>query len=428
MQSLRLNRPTPGRRAALALPGDKSISHRAFILAAVAHGRTRIQGVNRGLDVMATVRALRQLGVPITLMHGEYHVRGVDRFRDPRSAIDCGNSATTMRLLAGLLAGRVEAVLDGDASLRKRPMSRIAEPLNRMGGGVTTARAGRPPIRLRRAAATLAPIRYRLPVASAQLKSALLLAALRASGPSAIVEPATTRDHTEILLRAMCAKLTTKGRTLRISPSRLVAPGRLRIPGDVSAAVYVVCAAALLPGTRLLLRHVGVNPTRTAALDVLRRMGVRLGLSMLGSWSGEPVADIAVAGGAALRNVTVPARLVPQLIDEIPALCALAASARGTFSIRGAGELRVKESDRIATTVALLCSFGADARPLPDGIVVRGGRPLRAPRSVSTHGDHRLGFAAAILAAATRSALRIDDSACMATSFPSFAAIWRKAF
>ncbi len=261
--------------------------------------------------------------------------------------------------------------------------------------------------------------------ASAQLKSALLLAALRAQAPSTITEPVPTRDHTERMLRSMGAKIRTTHRTIRILPSSLVSLGRVRIPGDLSSAVYLICAVAATADAKLRLRHVGINPTRSAALGVLRRMGANLHVEIRSSRSFEPVADISIQGGAPLRNITVPAALVPNLIDEIPALCALACVARGVFSVRGAAELRVKESDRIETTVALLHRFGGDARAHADGISVRGGSPLVAPPSISTHGDHRIGMAAAILAAATRSPLIIHDSECIATSFPGFAAAWR---
>lgn len=398
------------------------------MLAAIAKGRTHIVDPNGGEDVAATISALRSLGVRMRATRDGYQVSGCANLSDPARAIDCGNSGTTMRLLMGMLAGRVDVVLDGDASLRRRPMARVADPLNAMGAAITTARAGRPPVRVRRRARQLIPLRYALPIASAQVKSALLLAALRAAGPSTITSPKLTRDHTERMMRAMGAKLRLRGTTIRIAPSTLTAAGRVRVPGDFSAAIYLICAAAALPGSRLRLRCVGVNPTRIAALKVLRRMGARIEIDARSTWSGEPVADISVAGGAPLRGVTIPARDVPILVDEIPALCALACVARGTFSVRGAAELRVKESNRIRTTVDLLRSFGADARALPDGIVVRGGSPLRAPVSVSTCGDHRIGLAAAILAAAVQTKLKIENGECIATSFPGFAATWRAAF
>jgi 3-phosphoshikimate 1-carboxyvinyltransferase len=427
VRSLTLSKPVPEPNATLTVPGDKSITHRAFMLAAMANGHTAIVNPNLGLDARATLRALRQLGVRVRTTGSSCQIVGREDLQDPRGPIDCANSGTTMRLLMGLLAGRVNAVLNGDASLRRRPMARVTRPLNAMGAQLAS-RSGYPPIRVRRLTTRLRPIRYTMLVASAQLKSALLLAALRATASSTIVEPMTTRDHTERMLRAMGARLMTSGRTIRIWPSTLRSLKRIRIPGDVSCAVYLLCAAAAMPAATLRLRDIGINPTRTAALEVMSRMGADLHVARRRDRSAEPVADLSIQGGAPLRNVTIKATLVPNLIDEIPALCALACIARGVFSVTGASELRVKESDRIATTVDLLRRFGADARAHDDGITVRGGAELRAPRSVPTHGDHRIGMAAAILAAATRSALRIDDSDCIATSFPGFAAVWRASF
>ena len=427
MTTLRLSRPAPA-CARIGLPGDKSISHRAFILAALARGRCIIVNANLGADVKATIGALRLCGVSIRPASGGYAVEGREDLRDPRRTIDCANSGTTIRLLAGVLAGRADAVLDGDASLRRRPMARVAVPLRAMGATVTLSAHDGPPVGLRRQTGRLSALRYHSPVASAQVKSALLLAALRADGESEISSPALTRDHTERMLVVMGAKLRVRGTTIRIVPCELVSPKRIRVPADLSSAVYLLCAAAAMRGARLTIKDVGVNPTRTAALDVMRRMGVRLRLSKLRVWLGEPVADLTVWGGSILRGTSIPARSIPMLIDEIPALCALACHARGTLTVRGARELRFKESDRIHTTVGLLRAFGADARAKPDGIIVLGGRDLRPPRAVKTHGDHRIGLAAAILAAVAGSALSIVDSECIATSFPGFGATWRAAF
>lgn len=383
---------------------------------------------NNGEDVIATIHALRQLGVEVRRVGSDSVVVGRDTFRDPATIIDCANSGTTMRLLMGMLAGRVDAVLDGDESLRRRPMARVVDPLRKMGARIATQPHGLPPVRIERQATTLRSLRFTMPVASAQVKSALILAALRASGPSVITSPGITRDHTERLLRAMGARVRVQGRTIRVEPSALKALRVVRVPGDISSAVYIICAAAALAGSDLRLRAIGINPTRTAALNVLRQMGARIEISARKQWNGEPVADVSIRGGAPLRNLRVPSRLVPNLIDEIPALCALATAAAGTFTVRGAGELKVKESNRIRTTVDLLRCFGADARPLSDGIVVQGGKPLRAPRTVLTHGDHRIGLSAAILAAVAQTPITIRDVACIATSFPNFNDTWRAAF
>lgn len=424
----RLYLPAPAaRHATLTLPGDKSISHRAFMLAAIAAGKTIIVGANAGADVLATIAGLRQVGVRISRTRDGFVVRGISTFSSPQDTIDCGNSGTTMRLLAGLLAGRVSAVLDGDASLRRRPMRRVAQPLNEMGADVRTTPQGRPPLRLR-SCGRLHGARMQLEVPSAQVKSAIMLAALHASSPTTILAKHDSRDHTERMLRTFGGKITVRGRTIEVRPCVLTSPGRLEIFGDLSAAVYFACAAAVIPGSHLRLRKVGVNPTRTAILDLLGAMGVQLDILCLRVRGGEPAANLAIRGGHPLRTVSVKRQIVAEIIDEIPALCALAATVAGVLRIRGAVELRHKESDRIRTTVSLLKQFGVHAEAKHDGIEVRGGRTLRAPRAVDTQGDHRIGMAAAILAAAARAPLWIDNSACIATSFPGFARAWRAAF
>ncbi len=420
--------PAPrAKRATVDLPGDKSVSHRVFLLSAIASGTTRISGANDGADVRATIQALRALGVSIEHSGDVFLVHGTERLRAPSRPIDCANSGTTMRLLAGLLAGRVSAVLDGDASLRRRPMRRIVEPLRRLGAEVDCSPAGTPPLRVR-AGAPLHGGRVRLALPSAQVESALMLAALHASAPTSILIRWKLRDHMRRLFRDFGAHLDVRARELRIAPGPLRSPGRIRIGGDLSAAVYLLCLGAVVPGSHLVLRRVGVNPTRTAVLRVLRSMGVDIRVRRRAQAGREPVADLVVRGGNPLRGASIPAALVPELIDEIPALCALAAAASVKLEIRGASELRYKESDRIATTADLLRAFGVRVKVRADGVVVHGGRPLAPPRSVSISGDHRIGMAAAILAAAARAPIRILDSACIETSFPGFARTWAIAF
>jgi 3-phosphoshikimate 1-carboxyvinyltransferase len=426
VESIALPAPRP-RSATVSLPGDKSISHRAFLIGAVACGSTHIVEPNHGSDVGATIRALRSLGVRITRTRDGYSVRGTSELAAPPRPIDCQNSGTTMRLLTGILAGRVNALLDGDASLRKRPMLRVAQPLRRMGATIECAPGGKPPLRIF-AAHPLRGSHLQMRVPSAQVLSAILLAALRASGETTIVSRATTRDHTQRMLREFGAHVRERRTTVTIQPATLVSPGTLKVPGDLSAAVYFICAGALLPGCHLRLRRVGINPTRTAILGILRSMGVRLTIRPLRRRGREPAADILVKGGATLRCVPVPAGIIPQIIDEIPALCALAASAHGTLRIRGARELHYKESDRIKTVAAMLRRFGVKAEVFPDGITVRGGSRLRSPARVSTYGDHRIGMATAVLATAARAPVTISNAACLRTSFPRFVSCWRKAF
>jgi len=395
--------------------------------ASMADGDSFISGANTGADVGATINALRSLGVAID---GDYlsahRVHGTQALRDPESVLDCGNSGSTMRMLAGLIAGRVDATLDGDASLRRRPMERVAAPLRAMGADVRTTE-GRAPI-IVRASGQVHGEAVNWKVASAQVKSAVLLAAVRAQGPTVITEPAKTRDHTERMLRAMGANLEVRGLAVVVQPSSLKPLVGYRVPGDLSAAFFFLAGGAVVRGSHISMQNVGLNPTRTAALDALRGMGADIKIDGIHENYGEPVGDIVVRGGSQLRSVAIDPAKVPNLIDEVPALCALAAAARVDFEINGAAELRTKESDRIATTVRLLQAFGAHTEELKDGIKIRGGSRLTAPKIVDTEGDHRIGMSAAILALATNSPITIDDADCIATSFPGFADAWHAAF
>jgi len=410
------------------MPGDKSISHRAFMCASIADGESIIIGANAGADVRATIDALRALGASIVGdVSTGVRVQGVRDFHAPDAALDCGNSGSTMRMLAGLIAGQVDATLDGDASLRRRPMERVAEPLRTMGADVQTT-DGRPPLTLRASTRPLRGAAITLTVASAQVKSAVLFAALRAQGPTVVTEPVHTRDHTERMLRSMGASLDVNAHSVAVRPSSLKPLADYRVPGDFSAAFFFMAGAAALPASHLRLNDIGLNPTRTAALYVLREMGADVDILDQREVYGEPIGDIVVRGGRDLRSAPIAAAQIPSLIDEIPALCALAASAGLDFEIRNASELRAKESDRIATTVRLLRAFGLKAEELADGISIASGGRLRAPERISTEGDHRIGMSAAILALAARAPIRIDDADCIDTSFPVFADAWRSSF
>ena len=425
MTTLRFGPPTSIASEA-RVPGDKSISHRALLLSACARGATRIEGLNRGEDANATIGALRALGVAVDDGGAIVRVVGSD-FAADGGAIDCGNSGTTMRLLMGALAGRTACTLDGDESIRRRPMERVAEPLRMMGAVIDTAAGGVPPVVLR-AGARLRAIDYTQPVASAQVKSAILLAALRADGITTVRFRRASRDHTERMLAAMGAALRTEADAISIEAGLLHALERIVVPGDPSAAIFFLVAAALARGAALAIAGVCVNPTRTAAFEVMRAMGARLRIRPTGEEHGEPVATVGIEGGTSLRAFEITPRMVPGLIDEIPVLCALAALAEGESVVREASELRVKESDRIASTVRLLRAFGAEASETEDGIVVRGGSPLHEPPAIETHGDHRIGMTAAALAAAIGGPVEIRDASCIATSFPEFAERWCEAF
>jgi 3-phosphoshikimate 1-carboxyvinyltransferase len=408
------------------VPGDKSISHRALLLSACARGATIIEGINRGEDANATIGALRALGIQVVADAAKVRVVGGE-FAADAGSIDCGNSGTTMRLLMGALAGRTACTLDGDDSLRRRPMERVAEPLRMMGTVVETASGGVPPVILR-TGGRLRAIDYAQPVASAQVKSAILIAALRADGITTVRFRRATRDHTERMLFAMGAAVRTEADATSIEGGPLQALERIVVPGDPSAAIFFLVAAALMPGATLDITGVGINPSRTAAFGVMRAMGAQVEIRPTGQEHGEPVAAIRIEGGHALRGFEITPRLVPGLIDEIPALCALATFAEGESVVREASELRVKESDRIASTVRLLRAFGAEAIETENGIVVRGGSPLHEPAAIETNGDHRIGMTAAALAAATGVPVEIRDAACIATSFPDFADRWSEAF
>lgn len=395
--------------------------------ASIAGGESFITGANAGADLCSTIEALRAVGVSID---GDFQrgmrVRGTPTLRAPASALDCGNSGSTMRMLAGLLAGRVDATLDGDASLRRRPMERVAEPLRAMDADIR-ATGGRPPLILRASSRPLRGAMITLPLASAQVKSALLFAGLGAHGPTVITEPAQTRDHTERMLRAMGARLEVKDLNVALEPSTLKPLVDYRVPGDFSAAFFFMAGAATLPGSHVRISDVGLNPTRTAALEILHAMDADIDVLDVRELQGEPRGDVVVRGGTTLRTPTIDAAHVPNLIDEVPALCAVAAASNIDFEIRGASDLRTKESDRIATTVRLLRAFGARAEELPDGIQIKASR-LTAPDRIGTEGDHRIGMSAAILALGARAPITIEEADCIDTSFPGFAGTWRAAF
>lgn len=412
----------------LTVPGDKSISHRALLLSALAEGTSVLSGVLPGEDPQATARALRTLGVPVPELPADgatIAIRGVGLrgLAEPAGTIDCANSGTTARLLLGVLSGYpFSATLTGDASLRARPMRRVTEPLSRMGGRFQElGEPDRLPVRI--AGGSLEPIDYASPKASAQVKGALLLAGLTGGVPVRVSEGIVSRDHTERMFRAMGATLVLEREqggapAVRLDPPELLEPLRLRVPGDFSSAAFFIALALLAPGGALVIRGVGVNPTRVGLLDVVRRMGATVALEGPRDVCGEPVADV-FAGPARLRATRIGAEEVPSLIDEVPVLAALAARAEGETEIRGAGELRVKETDRIAALVGNLRSLGVEAEELPDGLVIRGtDRPLAG--RVAAFGDHRIAMAFGILAALPGNRIEIDDPDVVRISYPGF--------
>lgn len=408
-------------QGSLRVPGDKSISHRSIMLGAIAQGRTRVTGFLEGEDALSTMRAFRAMGVSIEGPdRGLVHIEGVGLhgLQAPSHALDCGNSGTSMRLMSGLLAGqRFATTLTGDSSLQRRPMGRIAEPLRIMGAQIHTQPKGLPPLEIKPVAA-LQGIEYVMPVASAQVKSALLLAGLYAQGVTRVTEPECTRDHTERMLGAMGYEVQREGATVSLQGLGRLHATDIDVPADISSAAFFMVGASLAPGSDLVLTHVGVNPTRTGILQILQLMGADLTLLNPREVGGEPVADIRVRH-APLRGIEVPESLVPLAIDEFPILFVAAAGATGCTVVRGAAELRVKESDRIQVMADGLQALGIQAEPTPDGMVIQG-RDHWQGGVIHSQGDHRIAMSFAVAALRARQPITIQDCANVATSFPGF--------
>lgn len=407
------------------VPGDKSISHRAVMLSSIADGESRIRGFLHAEDTLSTVKMMRALGVGIVEESPtELRVagRGLRGLSEPDDVVDAGNSGTTMRIGAGILAAQpFLTVVTGDRYLRRRPMKRIVEPLARMGAAITGRKWNTlPPLCIR--GGDLLGIRYEMPVASAQVKSAVLLAGLFASGPTAVVEPLLSRDHTERMLSRMGANVQRRGNELEIAPAESLRPLSMSVPGDLSSAAFFIVLSAPVPDANLRIEGVGVNPLRTGIINVLRRMGAEIQIESLRDEGGEPTADLVVFG-THLTGTEVPPEEIPSLIDEIPALCVAAALAGGRTVIRGAEELRVKESDRIGAMVAALASLGVRCGEYPDGLWIEGPAEIAPGVRCDSRGDHRIAMALEILSAATGVPIEVRDTACIDTSFPDFRGI-----
>ncbi|HHX74785.1 MAG TPA: 3-phosphoshikimate 1-carboxyvinyltransferase [Firmicutes bacterium] len=409
-------------RGEITVPGDKSVSHRAAILGALAEGETVICGFLPGEDCLATLRCLRQLGVEIAADGSEVRIKGAGLYglAEPDNVLDCGNSGTTARLLLGVLAGQpFFSVLTGDASLCGRPMGRVTGPLQEMGARFW-GREGGNLLPLAVQGGTLTAVTYRTPVASAQLKSALLLAGLFARGETVVTEPEQSRDHTERMLAAFGAEVAASGTTVRLVGRPKLTGQVIDVPGDISSAAFFLVAAAIVPGSEVLVRNVGVNPSRTGILDVLQQMGARVELLNPRSAGGEPVADILVRPGE-LRGVEIGGPLIPRLIDELPVLAVAALFAAGRTVVRDARELRVKETDRIAAVAEELAKIGGVVTTTEDGFVIEGGRQLAGGTADSRH-DHRMAMALAVAGLRAKAPVCIDNAECMDVSFPAFAA------
>ena len=419
--SLRVQRST-SLEGAVGVPGDKSITHRAVILGALAEGRSRIRKFLAGSDCLATVEVIRALGVKIEQTSSdELVVRGcgLHGWKPPAGSLDCVNSGTTMRLMAGTLAAQTfSSRLTGSDQLRRRPMSRIIEPLRAMGAEIND-HDGKPPLDIRDQQGGLHGIDYQMPVASAQLKSCLLLAGLWAEGSTAVVEDCKTRDHTERMLGAMGSEITVDRGCISVDRQRRpLQPLDMTIPGDLSSAAFFIVAATIVPGSELTLPGVGVNPTRTGIIDALIEMGADIALDNERVSGGEPVADITVRY-ASLRGAKFDGDRIVTMIDELPVLAVAATQASGTTIIRDAAELRVKETDRIAATAVELGRLGGRVTTLEDGLIIEGGAPLQGT-AVDSHGDHRLAMALAIAGLVARGETLINDTGVASDSFPGF--------
>lgn len=420
-------RPGGNFNGEIRVPGDKSISHRAVMLGSLAEGETHVTGLLEGDDVLATLNAFRAMGVKAQgPENGELTIAGVglNGLQPPSAPLDMGNSGTAMRLMAGILAGqKFDSELIGDASLNKRPMNRIAQPLAKMAARIDTQEGGRPPLKIS-GGADLKGINYSMPVASAQVKSALLLAGLYAKGETTVIEPAPTRDHTERMLQGFGYQVVKDG-----SESRLKGGGKLTacdidVPADISSAAFFMVGASIASGSELLLLHVGINPTRIGIVNILRKMGADISIENERVVGGEPVADLRVRS-AQLQGIHIPEDQVPLAIDEFPVLFIAAACAEGTTVLTGARELRVKESDRIAVMAEGLTRLGITVQETDDGIVIEGGQLLGG--EVDSHDDHRIAMAFAIAGLRAKDAITIRDCRNVSTSFPNFVSLARQA-
>jgi 3-phosphoshikimate 1-carboxyvinyltransferase len=405
----------------IRVPGDKSISHRSIMLGSLAEGTTHVSGFLQGEDCLCTLNAFRAMGVNIEGPNdkGELTIQGVGLkgLKQPSHDLDMGNSGTSMRLMSGLMAGQAFDVrMIGDVSLSKRPMKRVTVPLSQMGAVIETTEAGTPPLKVK-GGQVLKGIHYDMPMASAQVKSSILLAGLYAQGTTSVTEPAPTRDHTERMLRGFGYEVKTEGNKITLQGGGTLTATTIDVPSDISSAAFFMVGASIAPNSDLIIEHVGLNPTRTGVIDILRLMGGDLTLLNEREVGGEPVADIRVRY-APLKGIKIPEELVPLAIDEFPVLFIAAACAEGETVLTGAEELRVKESDRIQVMADGLIACGIDAKPTPDGIIIQGGALGSAP--IESHHDHRIAMAFSMAGLRAHAPMTINNCATVNTSFPDF--------
>ena len=408
-------------RGELVVPGDKSISHRSIMFASLAQGESRIRGLLRGEDCLSTLKAFQNLGINVVEKADDELIiqgHGFNGLQEPIDVIDCGNSGTTMRLMSGILAAQpFFSVLTGDQYLRKRPMGRVIDPLTGMGAKIL-GRDDNSKAPLAIVGGGLRPTEYHSPIASAQVKSALLLAGMQIEGTTTVYEPHLSRDHSERMLRYFGANLESFAGGARVTGQVQLKGRDVEVPGDISSAAFFLVAGLIVPDSELLLKNVGINPTRSGIIDILQQMGGSIELINQCELSGEPVADLLVKSSD-LRGIEIGGDLIPRAIDEFPVVSVAAAFATGVTTIRDAGELRVKETDRIAAMCESLGTLGAEIEPLDDGMRIVGGKALTGGK-VNSLGDHRIAMSMAIAALAAESDVQIMDTACTETSFPGF--------
>jgi 3-phosphoshikimate 1-carboxyvinyltransferase len=413
-----------GLTGSVRVPGDKSISHRAVMFGAIAKGTTRIEGFLPGADCLSTIECFRRMGVTIHTHSPtslQVEGQGWDGLQEPESFLDVGNSGTTIRLMLGILAGRpFWSSVIGDESIARRPMDRVVQPLRQMGARVDGRRDGKfTPLGVR--GGNLQGIHFESPVASAQVKSCLLLAGLQAAGTTTVAEPSLSRDHTERMLRAFGVELQREGYAVSVQGGQSLVAQEVRVPGDISSAAFIMAAALLVPDSKVTIRDVGLNPTRTGIIDALQAMGAQMEVEEKGEWCGEPVGDITVRSSE-LQSTEIGGDLIPRLIDEIPILAVIASQAEGTTVIKDAAELKVKETNRIAVTAQELRKLGARVEETDDGLIIHGPSPLTGGECDS-HGDHRIGMAMAIAGLIADRGCKVHRAESIDVSFPGFEAL-----
>ncbi|MFJ8264970.1 3-phosphoshikimate 1-carboxyvinyltransferase [Peribacillus asahii] len=406
-------------RGEIAVPGDKSVSHRSIMFGALANGETIVTNFLPGADCLSTIACFQKMGITIEQTGKQVRVigKGFKGLTEPSEVLDVGNSGTTIRLMMGILAGQnFSATLAGDYSIAKRTMKRVVEPLREMGAAIDGRNNGEfTPLHIR--GGSLKPIRYKLPVASAQVKSAILLAGLQAEGETVVIEPEETRDHTERMIRQFGGQVVKEGQEIKVQGNQVLTGTEIYVPGDISSAAFFMVAAAITPNSEVVLKNVGLNPTRVGIIEVMQKMGADITVEELPS-KGEPIGTITVRSSK-LKGTTVSGELIPRLIDEIPIIALLATQAEGTTVIQDAAELKVKETNRIDTVAHELSILGADVKPTDDGLIIQGGTPLHGGE-VTSHGDHRIGMMLAVAGLIAKGKIELHDPAAINVSYPEF--------